>query len=67
MSGGQVIVPPGVMVFLKVRSLGPGPRPDSLRLSIAADYADVNGTHVALTSNEITRFILAASLPPAVT
>ena len=57
MSGGKVIVPPGVMVYLKVRTLGPGPRPDSIRLSITADSAEVNGTRVPLTSNGVERVI----------
>jgi hypothetical protein len=61
MSAGKMIVPPGVMVYLKVRALGPGPQPNSLRLSLAADYAEVNGTRVPLTSNELERVILTVS------
>jgi hypothetical protein len=61
MSGGRVIVPPGVMVYLKVRALGPGPQPNSLRLALAVHYAEFNGTRVPLASNELERVIFTMS------
>ncbi|PYT26962.1 MAG: hypothetical protein DMG58_21375 [Acidobacteria bacterium] len=61
MSGGRMIVPRGVMVYLKVRALGPGAQPNSLRLALAVDYAEFNGTRVPLASNEVERVIFTAS------
>src|SRR2546430_2054832 len=55
MSGGRMIVPRCVMVYLKVRALGPGAQPNSLRLALAVDYAEFNGTRVPLASNEVER------------
>jgi hypothetical protein len=64
MSGGKMIVPPGVMVYLKVRALGPGSQPNSIRLALAADYAEFSGTRVSLASSEVERVILTESGGP---
>jgi hypothetical protein len=60
----QANLPAGADVYLKVKVLGPGTQPSTVRLSIATDYAEVNDKRITLNSNEIVQTIRSSSSAP---
>lgn len=63
-AGGKVLVRAGAIIMLKARLVGPGPGPNTVRMSLAADYVKVNDQRVPFTSSEAVQTVLAKRLGP---
>src|ERR1019366_5319153 len=55
-AGGKVLVRAGAIIMLKARLVGPGP--NTVRMSLAADYVKVNDQRVPFTSSEVVQTVL---------
>jgi hypothetical protein len=60
----QANLPAGADVYLKVKVLGPGTQPSTVRLSITTDYVNVNDKRITLNSDEIVQSLRSSSSAP---